>query len=278
VVLLVLAGCAAPGSPTQEGTGPIDLATDMGLIAVDLTTRQVTLLTDSPGFGWMSTSGTLVAWLDQGFAVLLVSQTGQRQVVPPGQWTRIYDNGTSLELSPTGALWKNISDGTQLGSAPLPPTPRAGSRWNGASDDLTIMAAEYVPENATAPCTNEIFIHGTTNGRTTGCHLRVARDGRVGWTEGGGVRIRAHEGAITNLTPGGGGDISTDNYVSYENPVFTSNSVAYLKLTGGRKLVKTEVIGSDGSTLASLPGPARLAFQDISEDGRFLLLRTFVLK
>lgn len=278
-VAIFVAGCASPADTKNTGTGPIDLSEKSGLLAIDLTTRQVTLLSLNQGLAWMSPSGAYATWQEKGYAVLLDSTTAPptRSVVEPATWVRVFDNATGLELTTSGAYWRPLNAiRTDTYNTTLPPTPHPNTRWTGSSADLRVLGAEYVPAGSSAVCENEIYIRANPPGRTTGCHLRIAADGRAGWTEGGGIRVRGLDGEISNITPGGGGDITASTYVSYENPVFTDSGVAYLKLTGGKQLVRTEVIAPDGSTVATLPGPMRMAFHDISDDGRFLLVRAFV--
>jgi hypothetical protein len=270
---LLLAGCSTP-APAND-TGPIDFTGKIGLLAIDTTTRQVTTLTDFNGFGWMSPSGAFVTWLDEGYAVLLETPTNAREVVAGGQWVRIYDNATGLELRPGMALWRPLKGGDAVGNATIPDAPRAGTRWNSASDDLGVLAAEYIPPGRGPPCVNEVYVHARENIRSIGCHVRVASDGRAGWTEAGVVRVLGLDGNITNLTQPAGGDAANDSYVSHENPVFSSDGVAYLRLTGGAQIVRTEVLGPNGTALAKMEGATRVAFHDISQDGRFLLVRAF---
>lgn len=270
---ILVAGCASPTHGPAASDGPIDLTGKQGLVAIDLKADKVTSLSPTARFGWMSPSGALVVWLDDTLAILLDLSTGQREIVAVSPLLRLNDNATGLVLGQPNASWTQLRTGVVVGSTPIPAPPVADSRWTGASDDLTVFIAEYAAPNAGSACANDIYIHGTTNVRTQGCFVRVANDGRVGWTEVGGIRVRTTDGNITNITAPGGGDATKSAYVSSENPVFTADGIAYLKLTGGKDLVKTEIIGPDGTVLATAAGPARLTFQDISTDGNFLLVR-----
>ncbi|HUR69802.1 MAG TPA: hypothetical protein VM370_11210 [Candidatus Thermoplasmatota archaeon] len=273
--VLLLAGCASkPEEPAKTGTGPIDLSGKLGLLAIDTTTRQVTALTQTQGVGWMSPSGNVVVWLDEGFSVLVEATSNARQIVPATQWARVFDNGTGIELLVGKASWRDIRSGNESAFALLPDAPRAGTRWQAASDALDVLAVEYLSGSGTG-CANDLYIKATQPARTQGCHIRVAGDGRVGWTEATGVRVRATNGSIVNLTGTGRGDAATNSFVAHENPVFTTNGTIFLRLTGGKELLRTEIVTEGGQVLAKMEGSRRLALRDVSDDGRFLLVSAF---
>lgn len=275
IAAVLAAGCTSPdATPTTPSTaGPVDLTGKLGLLAVDLAARRVTALTEKPALAWMSPGGTLILWTEESFSILVDTTTNARQVTPTMYWARIHDNRTGLALTSDHALIRNLSGGEDQWSAPIPPSPAPGVYWNGASEDLSVLAAESAPKSPA--CANDIYIRAAQSQRTQGCHLRVARDGRVGWTEATGVRVRGTNGTITNVTGTGAGNIEAGEFTAHENPVFADDGVLYLRLVGGKELLRTEVIGADGEPVAKIEGDRRLALLDVSADGNRLLVRAF---
>lgn len=271
---MLLAGCASPEEiPPTETVEPIDISTRFGLLAIDLADRRVTPLTEQSGPSWMSPTGAVVTWDEPQYAVIL-HENGTRTLGPLILWARVMDNATGIELIPDQARMREIGTGIQRYDQTLPESPIPGTGWTAASEDLTVLVGEYAAGRQGA-CLNDVFIRAAVNVRTIGCHVSVARDGRVGWTEGTGVRIMHTNGTIVNLTGQGRGDASAFSFVAHENPVFTADSQYYLRLTGGSQLRITEVIDGDGNAIVKLGGPRRLALEDVSEDGNRLLLRVF---
>ena len=268
LAVLALAGCASPegGAPTPDAspdaqTGPVDLTGKSGLLLVDLDTRAVAGLTQTPGLAWMSENATVLTWTEETFSVALDRASGGREVAPLTLWARVYENGTGLELAAGAANVREIVTGNVRDTKPLPPAPVEGRAWTGASDDLAVLAAEYAVSGR-GSCSSDIILRAGAGERTVGCHLEVASDGRVGWTEGRMARVRGLDGAIVD-------------HEGFENPVFTRDGVVMLRVTGSAPISLTEVVTPDGEVLAKLDGPRGLALQDVSADGRYLLVRTF---
>lgn len=275
---ILLAGCASPASPpptsAQPGTGALDLSDETGLLALDLPARRIVALTPRPGVAWMSPGATVFVWLEETFSIVVNDAAATREVGPSVGWARVFDNATGLELTPGEARWRGLENGTRLASAPLPPAPATGVAWTAASDDLAVLAGEYAGEGRGA-CQNDVFVRAAANARTRGCHVQVAHDGRVGWTEAGSVRVMGLDGAIRNVTAPPSGDVAQSAYVAHENPVFTREGVLYLRLTGGSDLALSELVGEDGVARAKVDGPKRLALLGASEDGQRVLVRVF---
>lgn len=278
LVVVLAAGCAAPETPTPTtpvaATGAIDLTGKMGLLAIELSERRVTALTERPGPAWISPGGDVVVWLDDSFSVVVNEAAGTRDVGARVTWARVHDNATGLEILPGEARIRDLVGGALRSNATLPPAPATGAAWTAASEDLSVLAAEY---DAGRPslCANDLFLRGAANARTIGCHLRVSPDGRIGWTETLAVRVMGADGEIRNVTGPPTGDAAQGNFVAHENPAFTADGVLYLRLTGGSQLTRTEVVREDGTALATLAGPRRLALVDASADGDRLLVRVF---
>lgn len=271
----LLAGCSSPSATPTPSDGVIAIADKTGLVVLDLADGLMVGLTDRPGLGWISPSGGVLSWLDEGFAVVVDGAADARAVGPAVPWTRVYDNATGLELAPGEARWRVLRNGTTLATAPLPAAPSPAAPWTTASDDLAVLGAEYAGEGRGA-CAHDLFLHGATSVRTRGCHLSIAGDGRAGWTEGGGVRVMDADGTIRNVTGPSSGDASQNAFVAHENPVFTRDGMLYLRLTGGASVAKTEVLGEEGTTtLARLDGPKRLALLGATDDGQQILVRVF---
>lgn len=250
---LLLAGCGAPAVDEQDGR--FSLGAQQGLFLVDLEEQRAEQIIEEAGLAWMSPQGAFLSWTVADYAIVNDRASGARDVAPQVPWARIHDNGTGLEITPEGARWRDLRTGIAVGNATLPSTPFAGARWTAASDDLSVVAAEY-PTGGGA-CANDIYVRAATNDRTRGCHLRVALDGRVGWTEGPNARIRGRDGAIANVTG--------------ENPVFSAQGFLYVD----QAAEGPEVLDQDGASLVRADAGLRFALHEVSGNGRFLLLRAF---
>lgn len=276
--MLLLAGCAAPAPeaqpPTPVADGPVDLTGRLGLFVVDLETRRIDAYTEQPSLAWMSPDAQIVTWTESDFNVVVNRTTGARELGPRVAWARILSNGTALELTPAEARLRPLVGSGTLWSAPLPPAPLSGGAWSGASDDLDVLGAEF-PGAGRASCGNDVFVMAQRLERTVGCHLRVAPDGRAGWTEAAGVRVRERAGAITNLTGPGSGNAANGTFVTHENPAFTRDGLLMLRITGGDEITSTEIVAANGTALAKMTGSRPLALHDVSDDGRFVLVRAF---
>lgn len=273
---ILAAGCAAPDAlpPAPAPEGPIDLTGKLGLLLLDRATGDVATLLEQPALAWMSGGSHLLVWTDATFDVVVNRTSGARHVGPPVVWARVYDNGTALELASGEAKLRELVSGNTLWTKPLGPTPREGISWTAASDDLSVVALE-VPGARPVACQNEITIRSTRLDRTLGCHLRVAPDGRAGWTEATAVRMREADGDLVNVTAPGSGDPAAGTFVAHENPVFTRGGVVMLRITGGERIALTEIVDEEGNAIARMAGPRRLALHDVSEDGQFVLVRAF---
>lgn len=275
LALLVLAGCASPDNKAQEDeTGPIDLSDALGLILLDLDMRERTVYTERTALAWMSADARAVSWTEENFAIVVDRSTGGRDVGPLTIWTRIYGNGTGLELVDGKAHLRDIVTGTIRSTTPVAPAPIQGFAWTAASDDLAVLGGEYAVSGRPS-CANDIILRGEKGERTIGCHLEISADGRAGWSEATGVRLRERNGTVISLTGFGQGDPSNGSYVGHENPVFTADGLFMLRLTGGSEVGLTEVVTRDGTVVAKMDGPRRLALHDASSDGRYLLVRAF---
>jgi len=270
IVLAFLAGCASPAptqtTPTPAVDGPIDLAGKLGLIAIDLPKRAIEDLSGRSTVAWVSPNGSRVFWNEDNFAIILDAEEGARDVVAIGRWARLYDNGSALELLDGEAAWRDVRSPVANATAPIASAPVQGSRWTQASDDLLVLGAEYIGP-ASLACANDIFVRANESARSRGCHLRIASDGRAGWTEAGGVRIREPTGEVRTLAPANG--------TREENPVFTDQGYLFLRLHGGASRTLTEVVDQDGNVLAKLTGSQRIALHDVTRSGDVLLASVF---
>lgn len=274
LVMILLAGCAAPAEEPRAN-GPIDLEESVGTLLLDLDEGAVDLLTTKPGLAWMSPSGAIVTWVEDGFAVVLDRGTGVRDVAPSATWAGLHDDGSAVELLPGEARIRAVSTGESISNRSLPLAPDGGA-WTGASADFGVLVAERARADAPS-CQHDIAILAQRVERTVGCHAEVARDGRVAWTEGNGVRLREANGTVRWLAEAGLSDSpSVASYVAFENPVFTENGTLMLRLRGAEALEVTEVVDPTMQPLATLDAPYRLALLDASADGRWLLARVFV--
>lgn len=271
---LLVAGCASPTNEPRDESGPIDLTDKLGLILVDLETRELTTFTQRAALAWMSENATAISWTEENFAIVVDRATGGRDIAPLTIWARIYDNGTGLELADGEARLRELVSGTIRYTLPVPPAPIAGLAWTAASDDLAVLGGEYAVSGRPT-CANDIVLRGEKGERTIGCHLKIAIDGRAGWSEATGVRLRERNGTVVSLTGFGRGDPTNGSYVGHENPIFTRDDLLMLRLTGGTTVTLSEVLARDGTVLAKVDGPRRVALHDVSADGRYLLLRTF---
>jgi len=274
LLVLALAGCAAPAQDPAGAEGPIDLSGRLGLMLVDVESRSVLLYGERATLGWMSPNATVVTWMEEDYAIVHDRTTGARDIGAPTVWARVHDNGTGLELAEEEARLRQLVGVDVLQTTPLPPPPRVGARWTGASADLGVLVGEYLGAQR-GGCRNDLYIRSPQLERSIGCHLRVADDGRVGWTEGTSVRVRERDGTLRNLTGPGSGDASNGTFVGHENPVFTEDGVLMLRLTGGLQLRLSEIVDEEGNVLAKADGPRRLALLDASADGRHILVRAF---
>lgn len=267
LLVLLLAGCA--GSPAQTPRDGLDLTGRHGTLLLDLQEERVTPLSEKEGLAWMSPSGALLVWTDVNFATLLDRSTGAREVVPLVVWSRILDDGAGVELAPGEARVRNLLTGATLETRELPPAPEGARAWGAASSDFTVLGAE-LPSGPPGACQHQLHLRLPAAERVTGCHLKVARDGRVGWTQEGTLVVRAPGAAAETWAE------PTDT-TTHENPVFADDRVLALRLTkdGRGALVATHVMGEDGEELASLAAPSRLALLDVSADARWLLVRVF---
>lgn len=271
--VLLLAGCAAPSEPQARPTplvdeGAIDLTERLGLMLVDVEARQVQVLTERNALAWMSPNGTFVTWTEATYSSILDRSAGSAAIGPRTVWARIHDNATGLELVEREARIRPLGDGPALSNATVPATPLGGA-WTSASEDLAVLGLERAGGRP-GSCASEIVLLETRVERTVGCHLRIAPDGRSGWTEGSMVRVRARGGAIVNLTdPHGQSD------ATLENPIFAGEELLMLRVTGGAVATLTEVVDRDGNALAKAAAPRRLALHDATSDGRYVLLRVF---
>lgn len=274
MMIMLLAGCAAPAEgPRAEG--PIDLQESVGTVLLDLHEGSVETLTAKPGLAWMSPSGALVTWVEDGFAIVLDRGTGVRDVAPSATWSRLQDDGSAVELLPGEARIRAVSTGATISNRTLPLAPDGGA-WTAASADFGVLIAERARPDASA-CQHDIAILTQRVERTVGCHVEVAGDGRVGWTEGNGVRLREANGTLRWLAEAGLSEgPSVPGYVAYENPVFTANGTLMLRLRGADALATTEIVDEAMQPLATLDAPSRLALLDASADGRWVLARVFV--
>lgn len=273
-IVLLVAGCASPtDAPVAEG--PIDLPQQVGTLLLDLQENVTQTLTTKPGVAWMSPSGSLVSWTEDAFAIVLDRAAGAREVAPSVTWTRIEDDGSGIELVPGEARVRVLLTGDAVSNRSLPPTPDGGA-WTGASADYGVLVAERVRPDVDAPCQHEISILTERAERTVGCHAKVASDGRVGWTEGNGVRARDVNGTLRWIAQASRTESpAVPEYIAYENPMFTANGTLFLRLRGERALNVTELVDENMTVLATLDGPYRLALLDVSRDGRWLLARVF---
>lgn len=264
LLALLIAGCTQPQNEPAAEDGPIDLGARTGLLLVDLETRSVAVLSTSARGAWISPSGAYVAWSEPAYGVVQTPDRG-RLVAPSGTWARIHDNGTGLELVPGEARFRDLVTHDVVANASLPPAPRAGSAWTRASEDLAVLAVEYPAAEAAGACRDEIAIRATEGVLFQGCHLAVASDGRVGWTTGPEVRLRHPDGTVENVTASEG--------ATNENPVFTDEGLAYLRVHGA----DTHVVlrAADESVVARAASPQRLALLGATEDGRYLLVSSF---
>lgn len=265
----LLAGCASPtpAAPEEDNAdGVIDLTGIRGLLLLDTTTGKIQRLSDASTLAWLSPGGARLLWNEANFAVLLDSATAAREVVPSATWVRLYDNATGLELLDGEAAWRDVRATAANGTAPLPPAPLQGARWTQASDDLRVLGAEYAGPTA-MPCANEIFLRAQASARSQGCHLRIAPDGRAGWTEGAAVRLRDATGDVQTL--------AVQNGTREENPIFTAAGHLRLRIHESTTPSLTEVIEQNGTVVAKATGSTRLALQDVSGDGRLVMITAF---
>lgn len=286
--VLLLAGCtsedpsptptSSPSPDTTDVTGPVVLAPEqLGLILVDTTSEKPLVLSPTSNLGWMSPSGDVLIWEGEEDFFVLSNRT--RQTVQPASevlWSRIEDDVTGIVMRPEGALRALLTNGTEVQTFPLPTGPRPDRSWSGVSADLRVLGAEWEGATGGRGCQNALSVLDTSTGEnftSTGCHLRVARDGRVGWTQATGVWVREANGTVRDVT-GTGRDVN-GTFVAHENPVFTADGFVHLRLRGGGRLMGTEVVDEGGAVLARLDGANRVALLDASADGRFILLRVF---
>lgn len=248
----------------------MDLTGREGLLLVETRARAIQPLTLQHIDAWMSPDGLFVTWEDAGFSILLRTDGGARDVVPTQTWSRITAQGTGIVLGTQEARTMDLVKNDVLDRRELPAAP-AGVAWREASDDFSVLATEAA--GRTPGCFHDVYVKAAKDVRTIGCHVRVAPDGRVAWTETNRIRGLDAEGNVVNLTEAPGG--SADDFTAYENPVFTTDGMAYLRLRGGQTLRSTEVIGPDGGVLARIDGPTRLALHDVSDDGRWVLVTAF---
>lgn len=259
LALLLVSGCTGDDAPPAEDDGVARLASERGLVLFDRETGLAQRLTQTPGLAWVSPSGRYVLFDEASYAVLMDVTTAQREVVPRGVYVRVYDDTTGLRLDEGRAEVARLATGEVVGRRGLP----AGG-WDQAADDFAVLAAEEV---AAGDCRNRVRILRDGNeSEATGCHVRVSADGRVGWTEGGRVKLAARDGAVRELAPEREG-------VAHENPVFTADGELYLRVVGARP-ASTELVAGN-ATVLRMGGPARLAIHDASADGRLVLLRVF---
>lgn len=273
LTVLLLAGCADTTAPAAEG--PIALEDRAGLLLIDVPTRGVTVLSPTATLGWMSPSGGTLVWREQDYSIFYNASARDGDVTPQRIWARIEDDGTGFTFEPGRVVRRLLTNGTEVDAQAVPPGPRPDGTWTGGSADLSILGAEWPGVTGGSGCQNALAFHGpeARSDSRPGCHLRVARDGRIGWTQSTGVWIRDASGEVRDVT-GTGRDVN-GTFVAHENPVFPAEGAVYLRLHGQRTLERTEVVTDEGTVLATLDGPLRMALLDVSADGTKVLVRVF---
>lgn len=261
LALLLFAGCTTPG-PATTPDGPPSLDGQRGLLFLDATAGRYERLSEDAIGAWLSPGGSIAVWSEGSYHVV-APRGGERAIVPAARWAQVYDNGTGLEIMSGEARVRSLLSDDVLWRRGIPPPPRQGTTWQAASDDLSVLAVEYPGEVA---CRGAITIAVSTPLLAGGCHLSVARDGRVGWTEGAIARVRHTNGTIENVT--------APQDARAENPVFTDAGFAYLRIDAQGR---TELVlrGETERVVAQAKAPTRLALHGASADGTYVLVTAF---
>lgn len=245
----------------------MELSGKAGLLAIDLRNGTIQVLSDVGTLGWLSPHAQRVLWAEGNYGILLDATTGARDVVASARAIRLYDNGTVLEAGEGEIRWRDAKSPTASASAEVPPAPVAGTGWTQASDDIRVVGVEYLGPAGTT-CLNDLYVRGSNGSRTAGCHLRVAADGRAGWTELSTVRIRGPEGIIETVR-------APSEDTRLENPIFTADGYYYLRVHDRTTRTLTEIVDQDGEVVATLTGAGKMALLDATADGNLVLANVF---